>query len=499
MPQNRRGTQGKRDRLAELSEDEQEIHGLHATVNRDEYDKIIPVAIPPEVVDCFRNWGDGHWGESKINLDNKTVHMNQTSVAQMTPDTIQSVLKSLMRMAGLTFDPANNTSESTYTGYIHTPDLKVPDNEAETGNMQVFDGEVVENCVSPFETSAPVRKQIVPIALAHLIDTLTAQKLVVQDKVMIKVIMEDLLRAIPNPEAVARKKQQDQNHLMKDIQRGMKTFRSYAKQAGEEVAKNKQIMANEEERERMFQETLELHKEYTEQCKHVMRADETAKLLGPAIKKMNDDLKKIFSQIDIFTSAVPVSLTGAPPHANESTTVLRRKRNEILVRMSTNEATQTKAREVNEQLMLKFQSVGSELKEINALYGSEGWAKTKYELTAKKHKQIAGMEREILVQGHILEEAKSEKNMSRFEQAMTHLSSIFTGFGQIGNASRFHENDANDAGSGSAADHHGEGSSSTRDHTLGKSTKKRKADKADQVEGGGAAAKGARRSSRRGQ
>tara|TARA_B100001758_G_scaffold247505_1_gene265585 strand:+ start:85 stop:1572 length:1488 start_codon:yes stop_codon:yes gene_type:complete len=489
----KRRVEASDDENDERLEEEEEVHGAHATVQRGDDDEIIPVPISQEVVDCFMDWGNGDWGESTINLNRETVHMNKASVARMKPDDVQSVLESLLQMAGFNYDPANNKMESKYTGYICTPNLKTPDNRAEIGYMQVFDGEVVDKCVSVFETSAPVRKQVIQVALSHFTEELARKNegMPVQDIVMIKVIMEELLGAIPNPEAVARTKQRMQNIQMKALQKGVVSFRKFSKQAGEEVAKNKQMMANEAQRERMFQETLGLHQRYTESCKEVLRADETAKVLGPTVDRMNRELMKIFDQINHSVELVPTAQTGAPPLATDSIAVLQRKYNELLVKENANEATQKEAKKLNEKLYLEFRSVGSQLKQITAIFGSEGWAKTKCRLTTEKHKKISTLERELLVQGHIMEEAKSGNNMSRLEQAISNFSNIFKNFGQIG-ASRFHENDANDAGSGSADNHHGEGSGiSKRARRGGGGT--------GAAEGGGAAATGARRTSRRGQ
>ena len=188
------------------SDQEEEIrHDAHATVSRNKNDKIIPVAIPTAVSDCFKNFGNGHWGNTTVRIFDQTVTMNKTSVNQMDNEALQEILELLFELAGFTSNPRDNKTEEYFTGYVYTQRV-ISANEDEPRFTQVFDGSLQPDYVSLFETNPQTRKMIIPIAKQQLANRLKGNSF--QDIAMIQHIMVNLINAVPNPEADARAEQQ---------------------------------------------------------------------------------------------------------------------------------------------------------------------------------------------------------------------------------------------------------------------------------------------------
>ena len=478
------------------SDQEEEIrHDAHATVSRNKNDKIIPVAIPTAVSDCFKNFGNGHWGNTTVRIFDQTVTMNKTSVNQMDNEALQEILELLFELAGFTSNPRDNKTEEYFTGYVYTQRV-ISANEDEPRFTQVFDGSLQPDYVSLFETNPQTRKMIIPIAKQQLANRLKGNSF--QDIAMIQHIMVNLINAVPNPEADARAEQQKNDALLKRLERNITGVEKYALLSGKRAEESKLALQRQQEKNRLLKDTQREFQDYWDKVKHVKRMESKGNKLAPAVQQTKRLFADVFLAIDKSLDKPSPADTGQPPRPTDTESQLLKKQADIRMKSEFDRQLHEKAEQQYTELQADFIKVGTMLRQI--LDKSEGWHETKLNLDNERHKQVGQFQRKVDTQKLILDGAKANKDQSMLRTALNAMSSLFQNHGRIGShrVDPIDDDADDDLVPGADADRVEE-SSSTRDHTLGKSTKKRKADEAEQVKGGGAAAKGARRSSRRGQ
>ena len=480
------------------SDPEEEIRHnahAHATVSRNEDDEIIPVAIPRAVSDCFKNFGNGHWGNTTVRIFNRTVTMNKTSVNQMDNEALQEILELLFELAGFTSNPRDNKTEEYFTGYVYTQRV-ISANEDEPRFTQVFDGSLQPDYVSLFETNPQTRKMIIPIAKQQLANRLKG--IAPQDIAMIQHIMVNLINAVPNPEADARAEQQKNDALLKRLERNITGVEKYALLSGKRAEESKLALQRQQEKNRLLKDTQREFQDYWDKVKHVKRMELIGNKLAPAVQQTNRLFADVLLAIDKSLDKPSPVDTGQPPRPTDTESQLVKKQQDIRMKSEFDRQLHEKAEQQYTELQAEFTKVGAMLQQI--LHKSEGWHETKLNLDNERHKQVGLFQRKVDTQKLILDGAKANKDRSVLGTAVNALSSLFMNHGRIGShrVDPIDDDAVDDLVSDADADRVEE-TSSTRDHMLGKSPNKRKAGQAGQVGGGGAKAAKTARRSRRGQ
>jgi len=447
--------------------------------------QLVQETIPLELLQEMRFYGssseEGLWDPVTISLDGTNIKITKPKLAKMSDEEVSKIIKHLLCAAGWNYNPVRNSEEEMFTGYAsvhHLPKLVKRNDKFTT---VIVNDESIDNVISFNHTTKQIRKLYTIEDGDHqLMKWCKDAKISGPMTAQLQTIMKVLMERVPDPESQHKQEKRKAATTQKSLQVYMGALHKAGAQV-DALARRGQAEAEiERKKHEVLQRATGLHEDLQKEVREGRKANMIGSILGPAIKKAYMEVETAVKKIDRLADNVSTE-AGIAPSASMSVERLKNLETEMIAKLTALKPYYADARKHNEMVNESFQLIAGQMMDLDKHCKQSTWVEKSSKALEKAKSDLLLKQSQSKSVANDVSQAKNTTG-SGFSKALA-LAANFLGGGRI-----------LPVADAEAEDSRGEGGKST-EAPLGK----RKTDEAEQVGGGGAAAKEARRTSRRGQ
>jgi hypothetical protein len=472
---------------SDSGEDEEVDFGAHAVVKVVE-GQLVQETIPIELIQEMRYYGnsskEGLWDPVKISLDGKNITITKPNLANMSDEEVSKIIKHLLCAAGYNYNPCNNSEGPIFTGYASVYGLKKLGKVRDRTTTVVVDDESIDHVISfPNTTSKNRQSYAVEAGNNQLMEFCEKAGISATMTAQLQTIMQNLMQSVPDLDFQHKQEKRRVKTTVATMHRYMGAVSKAKQTVGALARKGQAQVDKEKEKEDVYKRTKSLYVQFVQDSREATKAAEISAHLGIALgnayRLVETALKKIDTVADKVTPA-----TGPVPNAGMSVDRLRGLEMELQAKTNALSLYHNDARDYNKKVDRAFSEIAAKMRDLDKQCKRTNWSQTSSNALMKANSGLQLLQSEgQCVANEVSRASKTESGLSK---ALSSIANLLGGGVRV-----------QPAADAEAVNSRGEGSNDN--DTRDKANKKRKADTAEQVEGGGVASKAARRSSRRGQ